>query len=251
MTDLIGTLGDDPSPAATQAIEELSRESSAEPWEPAIANARERQARKRREHEYEHSDMGKVVQTLDGGAPVNAGDLAALVFDELEALSLKIRNGSTSDWRQHWNVDRHNRPTNPRPENSCRNAVLSDLQERLGRLGIDAQPEAIYTGDNRSDIRVSFDGFSVPVEVKRSCHTEIWTAVHSQLIAKYTRDPEAAGYGVYLVFWFGDSENCRPTKCGDWTPETAEDVRLRVEQSLDDSERRLISVCVVDVSTPQ
>ena len=250
-TDLIATLGDDPSAAATEALEELSRVSDAEPWEPAIADATEHQARKRREHEYRHSDIGKVIETLGGGKPANAGDLAALVFDELKALSRKIRDGSTSDWRQHWNVDSHNRPTNPKPEDACRDVVLSDLQERLGRLGIDAQPEGVYAEDNRSDIRVSFAGFNVPVEIKRSCHPDVWTAVRSQLIAKYTRDPEAAGYGIYLVLWFGDTEKCRPRKCGGWAPETAEDVRLRIQESLDDREGRLISVCVVDVAKPQ
>ena len=250
-TDLIATLGGDPSAAATEAIEELSRVSDAEHWGPAIAGAKERQARKRREHEYQHSDIGKVVRTLDGGTPANAGDLAALVFAELKALSAKIRDGSTSDWRQHWNVDGHNRPNSPKPEDACRDALLSDLQERLGRLGIDAQPEGVYAEDKRSDIRVSFAGFNVPVEIKRSCHPDVWTAVRSQLIAKYTRDPGAAGHGIYLVLWFGDTENCRPTKCEGWTPETAEDVRLRIQLSLDDREERLISVCVVDVSKPQ
>ena len=250
-TGLIATLGDDPSAAATEAIEELSQVSSADTWGPAIAHAREHQARKRRVHEYRHSHIGQVVQTLDAGKPANAGDLAALVFDELNALALKIRDGSTSDWRQHWNVDPHNRPTRPKPEDACRDALLSDLQQRLGPLGIDAQPEGVYAEDNRSDIRVSFAGFNVPVEIKRSCHRDVWTAVRSQLIAKYTRDPGAAGYGIYLVLWFGDIENCRPTKCGGWAPETADDVRLKIQQSLDDRELRLIAVCAMDVSTPQ
>ena len=89
------------------------------------------------------------------------------------------------------------------------------------------------------------------LEIKRSCHPDVWTAVRSQLIAKYTRDPEAAGYGIYFVLWFGDTENCHPTRCEGWTPETAEDVRLRIDQSLDDREGLLISVCVVDVAKPQ
>ena len=249
-TGLIATLGGDPSAAATEALEALSRVSDAKPWSPAIADAKERQARKRREHEYRHSDIGQVVRTLDNGNPANAGDLAALVFDELKVLSLKIRDGNTSDWRQHWNVDRYNRPTDPKPEDACRDAVLSDLQERLGRLGIDGQPEGVYAEGKRSDIRVSFAGFDVPVEIKRSCHSDLWTAVRSQLIAKYTRAPGAAGYGIYLVFWFGNTDKCRPTKCGGWTPKTAEDVRLRIQQSLDDREGCLISVCVADVSTP-
>ena len=250
VSDLIGSLAADTSGAATEALEALSNVSDAEPWEPEIAGAKERQARRRREHEYQHSDIGKVVQTIDRGNPANAGDLAALIFDELKDLCHKIRDGSTSDWRQYWNVDPYNRPTDPKPEHACRDAVLSDLQERLGRRGIDAQPEGVYGDGKRSDIRVSFAGFNVPVEMKRSCHPDVWTAVKSQLIAKYTRGPGAAGYGIYLVFWFGDTEKCRPTKCSGWTPETAEDVRMRIQQSLDDREGRLISVCVADVSMP-
>ena len=249
-TDLITRLGADPGSAATEALEELSRVTDAEPWAPAIADAREHQARKRREQEYHHSDIGKVVQTLDRGTPANAGDLAAVTFDELKDLASKIRDGSTSDWRQYWNRDHHSRPTDPHPEDACRDTLLSDLQDRLARLGIDAQREGVYAEDKRSDIRVSFAGFNVPVEIKRSCHPDLWTAVRSQLISKYTRDPGAAGHGIYLVFWFGDTEKCRPRKCGAWTPETAEDVRLRLQQSLADREGRLISVCVVDVSKP-
>ncbi|MDE0191615.1 MAG: hypothetical protein OXQ90_09685 [Gammaproteobacteria bacterium] len=249
-SDVIGTLGDDPSRAATETLEALATIPEAQPWSPAITHVAERQATKRREHEYRHSDIAQVVETLDNRTPANAGDLAALVFDHLKEISGRIRHGSTSDWRHYWNVDRHNLPTNPRPEGACRHAILSNLQERLERLGIDAQPESVYADDNRSDIRVSFPGFNVPVEIKRSCHRDLWTAVRSQLIAKYTRDPGAAGHGIYLVFWFGDTEKCRPTKCAGWTPETPEDVRLKIEQSLDDREGSLISVLVVDVSAP-
>ena len=150
--NLIETLGDDPSAAATNALQGLTRASDAEAWLPAIAGARESQARKRREREYRPSDIGHVVRTLDNEHPANAADLAALVFDELNDLCFKIRDGSTSDWRQYWNVDCYNRPIDPKPEDACWDAVLSDLQERLERLGIDAQWEGAYAEDNRSDI---------------------------------------------------------------------------------------------------
>ena len=226
--DLIATLGKNPNRDATDTLKALATTADAAPWTPAIADATERQARKRREREYRHSDIGQVVDTLNSGPPANPGDLAALVLDELKDLAFKVRDGNTSAWRQHWNTDRHRRPTHPKHEDLCRDAVLDDLQERLARLGIDAAPEGVYADDKRSDIRVSYAGFNVPVEIKRSCHDDLWTAVHDQLIAQYTRDPGAAGYGIYLVFWFGDTEKCRPTKCSDWTPETAEDVRRRI-----------------------
>ena len=97
---------------------------------------------------------------------------------------------------------------------------------------------------------MSFAGFNVPVEIKRSSHDDVWTAVKTQLIPKYSRDPGAAGYGIYLVLWFGDTEMCPPTKCAGWSPETVDDVRRRLEESLSEEERSLISICVVDVSIP-
>ena len=215
-----------------------------------MADAGERQARKRREQEFRHCDTGQVVQTLDKGSPANAADLAALVLYELAELSKRIRDGSTSDWRQHWNLDGHNHPTRPRHENASRDALLSDLNQWLVGLGVDGQPEGVYAEDKRADIRVSFGDFNVPVEIKRSCHSDLWTAIREQLIAKYTRDPGAEGFGIYLVFWFGDTPECRPTKCGDWRPQTADEVKHRLEGSLSIREEGLISICVVDVSVP-
>ena len=67
----------------------------------------------------------------------------------------------------------------------------------------------------RSDIRVSHGGFNVPVEIKKSSHRDLWRAIRNQLIAKYTRDPGAAGYGIYLVFWFGNEpEPCQMPESG-------------------------------------
>ena len=200
ISSLIMTLVDDTSEGAVEALEVLSQVPNAELWSPDIAHAKETRTRKRREAEYRHCDLKGVIETLQNRSPANAGDLAALVFDKLTELSKKIRDSNTSDWRQHWNVDGHNRPESPKPENACRDALLSDLQELLKGLGVDAEKEGSYTDDNRADIRVSFDGFNVPVEVKRSCHSDLWTAIQEQLIAKYTRDPGAEDFGSYLVF---------------------------------------------------
>ena len=247
-SDVIAALADDASAGATEALDALRQMPDAEPWSPTIADARDRQASKRREHEYRHSEFREVVKALDSCSPANAGDLAALVFDKLKELSRRIRDGDTTGRRKYWNVDSWNRATRPRPENGCRDILLDDLRERLEPLGIEARAESRYAEDTRADIQVAYGGFNVPVEVKRSCHPDLWTALHEQLIGKYTRDPRTAGYGIYLVFWFGDTEKCRPTKSAHGTPETADGVRRALEQSLGDRARQLISICVVDVS---
>ena len=248
--DLLGTMASIPSPEISETFERLSTKPILALWGPHIADAKARQARKRREHEFRPCDIRQVTKTLDKEDPASAGDLTALLLDVLEDLSKKIRDGSTSDWRQYWNVDGYNRPENPKPEDACRDILLSDLQNRIEQLGIDAQPEGVYAEDNRSDIRASFGGFNVPVEIKRSCHADLWTAIESQLIAKYTRDQGAAGYGIYLVFWFGDAANYPPTKHKGWTPENAVAVKAKLTELLPDRDRHKISICVIDVSLP-
>ena len=250
IADAITALSKNPSMAASEALDILIEERDAEPWIPAITSAVDLQARSRREKEFEHCDIGQVVRTLDAGSPANSGDLAALVFDQLSEISEKTRGGSTTDWRQHWNVDKYNRPERPKPEDACRDALLSDMQDRLERLGVDAQPEGEYADDTRADIRVYCSGFSVPVEIKRSCHEDLWTAMAEQLITHYTRSRGAEGYGIYLVFWFGNIDACEPTKCSGWTPKTAEDVRRKLQDLVPEHKKSLISICVVDVSAP-
>ena len=250
VSHIIWSLESETNAAATDVLQALADTPNAKPWLASIAEARLRHVQRRREHEFRHCTIQQVLETLNNRSPAGVGDLAALVLDELTSLSQKIRQGPTSDWRQHWNVDRYNRPTSPKPEEACRDAVLSDLQDRLASRGIDAQPEGVYANDRRADIRVSFADFNVPVEIKRSCHDDVWTAVSQQLTANYTPDPGAGGFGIYLVFWFGDKEVCRPTKCGNWRPTTPGEMEQRLQQSLCDRDRNLISICVVDVSVP-
>ena len=173
--DLIAKIGTGTDQAARTALGALEEMPEAEPWLPVIKDAKDRQERRRREEKYRHCDIGSVVETLANRRPANPADLAALVLEELEELARRTRDGSTSDWRQHWNLDRYKAPIGPRPEDACRDTVLSDLKLRIQSLGIDAQPEGVYADDKLADIRVSFAGFNVPVEIKRSSHRDVWT----------------------------------------------------------------------------
>ena len=233
---------------SSETLQELKDAPAFAPWALDISVAIEDQSERRRVAEFRHCGIDQVTKTLRNGRPANAGDLAALVVDEVELFSEQIRDGSASSWKQFWNVDRHNRATGPRPEDSCRDAILLALQRRLGRLGIDVQPEGRYADDKRSDIRFSFDSFNVPVEIKRSCHPALWTAMRGQLVVKYARDPGADGFGVYLVFWFGQDCRCKPTPLEGWIPANAGDLEAKLREQLTGPERSRISVCVIDVS---
>lgn len=247
---LITVLASKPFHDAREALQRLSENHSLKPWHLRLQDAASRQRGVRREANYRHPTVKQVLETLDDRRPANPADLAALTMDVLDDLAREIRHGNTSDWRQYWNLDSNKQAQNSRHEDACRDALLSDLRQRLAPKGVDAQPEGTYADDKRADIRVSCDGFNVPIEIKNSTHDDLWRSIRDQLITKYTRDPGADGYGIYLVFWFG-RDRCKrpPTGPVPETPEALQD-QLLAAANLSPEERRKISVCVIDVSKP-
>ena len=249
--DLIEQLAAVSTQDASHALEALTSNNDLRPWRSLLMDATYRQRAQRREAEFAYGDIAQVAAALDCGAPANVADLAALTLDHLQQVARNIRDGNTSDWRQYWNVDQYNRPQSPRPEDACRDALLSDLRIGLLPLGVDVQPEGRYADDKRADIRVSCGHDNVPVEIKGSGHRDLWSAVHSQLIARYVRDPGTGGHGIYLVFWFGNDERHRQTPPETGSPPTsAAELEGLLKGTLSDDELLKIRICVIDVAIP-
>ena len=243
--EMIERLAADPNPEASEALEALLADNALSDWRDMLASRLHTQRRIRRDASYHRLTIEQVNQTLKGGTPANAGDLAALVMDRLSELATTIRDGNTDDWKQFWNEDSYRRPLEPKPEDSCRDTLLYRLRLRLPP-GVDAQPEVHYADDKRADIHIAFQIFQVPVEVKKNSHRELWSAMHKQLIKQYVRDPATDGYGIYLVFWFGE-EYTQAAPSGK-RPASPQELQERLTATLSQDEARKISVCVIDVS---
>jgi len=247
--DYINQLSIIPSEKATQALKELVSDKQLLRWNSYLEPAYQNQMVTRREAEFKYCNLENVLGTIENKKTSNSADLVALTFEFLNEIAENIHNSSTSDWRQFWNVDKHGKPENPRPEDTCRDNLLSDLKPKLQKHDIDGQPEGTYVNDKRSDIRVSYTPYNIPIEIKRSCHRDLWTSIQSQLINKYTRDPGSEGYGIYLVFWFGESESCKPQISPKGTrPLGPDELREQLIDSLTSEQKNKIKVCVIDVS---
>ena len=248
----IDVLGGNPSAVARQQLERLMTLPKLTPWHNRLRHAAQAQRIARRKASFRQLDTAEVCRTMANLQPANAADLAALAYDHLRDLARKIRDGSTNDYRQYWSLDESNkRPLMPKPENDCRDALLSDLIERLGRLGVDAIKEGYYAEDKRADIRVAFggaQGFNVPIEIKKDSHSDLWRSIHEQLIERYTRDPGADGFGIYLVFWFGGKNIPLPQEGK--KPRNAAELEERLSRTLTIDESRRVLVCVIDCSLP-
>ena len=235
-----------PDPEASEALDELASDTALSSWNLNLVTARDRQRVVRRDALYRHPTVDQVCNTLRHGPPGNPGDLAALVTDRLDEIAVRIRTDNTDDWRQYWNVNQYERALTPKPENSCRDALLSDLRERLP-AEVDAQPEGLYANDGRADIRVACNDFHVPIEIKRNSHGKLWSAMRSQLIERYVSDPATGGYGIYLVFWFGTGDT--PPSPPGVRPAGPDELREQLT-AMSTEERCRISVRVIDVSPP-
>ena len=242
---LVHCLSSLPGDNASRVLEELSTDETLSKWRLFLERARYRQRVIHRDSSYQHPSTEQVRQALNNGAPANAADLAALVVRILEKLVKRIRANDTQDWRQYWNEGARGRAQSPKIEEHCRDALLSDLQHELP-VGVIAQPEVEFANNRRADIGVSYGGFRVPVEIKKSQDPQLWSALRNQLIQRYVSSPITGGHGIYLVFWFGERDIPAPPQGR--RPANPEELRQRLEAPLSEAERRRISVCVVDVS---
>lgn len=242
-----------PEAKATDALESLADAPELAAWRHEILDALDQQVVLRRAHEHRIPTADQVQGVLRDAEPAGPADLRALTVDRLQEVVRNIRDGSTDDWKQYWNVDTYGRARadEPRPEDPCRDALLSDLRPRLLPAGVNAEPEGHCAEDKRADIRVVYRGHGIPIEVKRNSHRQLWSSIETQLIAKYTRDPGSSGFGIYLVLWFGAQYTRVVPPCGHHAkPSNPAELKRCLEETLTDEQRRMISVVVVDVSRP-
>ena len=225
----------------------LSNDPALEAWHELLRMNLDSQTVSRRSALFRMPSLAQVQETLASGHPASAADLAALVVAALEEIAEHIRHGNTDGWRQFWDETRDSDGPRPMHEDRCRDRLLDALGQKLPP-SVDAGPEGHYAEDKRADIRVSYGGFAIPVEIKKNRHREVWTAARTQLAKKYARDPDADGYGVYLVLWLGRQGGRVPPSGRPPGTAAAFAARLREEVGAELGTR--IATVVVDASRP-
>ncbi len=218
------------------------------PWLSGLHEASAAQAILQRDAHYRFPEPADVIETLAMGAPANVADLHAMLVDELNRLAADIASGDLDIYKQFWNTDSHNNVVSPKVEEAGRDALCALLRERLASRDVACEKEVQHADRKRSDITCSRNAFRVPIEIKTQMHKGVWRAVGEQLIDKYTTDPRTGGYGVYLVLWFGSEFKLESPSTGK-KPNTAKAVQTFLESALSPAQRKLITICVIDVSS--
>lgn len=222
-------------------------------WLPILRHAQAQHQSLRRDRDFKHPMPSTVWAAIAGGPPVNASDLRAIVTEELNRLRAELRTSDTTPWKRYWNVDSNGKVTKPLIENECRDHLLDRLRDRLKPYRIAAAvPEARRGEGTRADIlMLTGAGRNLPVEAKRHYNRDIWVAASTQLQG-YAADEGADGFGIYLVFWFGNDAVPTPSRpTGENGPMTATELETMLKGGLSPDLLARTDVIVFDVSNPK
>jgi len=247
----INAIASDVRPEAAGMLSPLINDPNLMAWRPHLRHAQAQQAALHRDRGFTHPMPAVVRAAIAGGPPVNARDLRAVVMEELGQLRSELRTTDTTPWKNYWNL-KGDKVDTPLVENQCRDRLLDRLRDRLKKYGIAAAvPEARRGEETRTDMLIfSGAGRNLPIEVKRHFHQDIWIAASTQL-QDYTADPGADGFGIYLVFWFGNGEGPTPARSdGSVGPMSAAELEPMLAGDLSPEVRTRTDVIVFDVSSP-
>jgi hypothetical protein len=249
---LLDALSADKSAEATEALERLALDPAMVTYVGSVKHALANQRARYREMNYKQPNWAETIATLSGGAPANVSDLQALVVEHLIEISKRIGTENIDIYKDFWNEDSHGRPVDPKIEESARNTLLGLLKTRLEPLGIIVEPEGHMVADKRADITAALPGRKLILELKRDTHGELWSAPATQLDRFYTHDPDASGYGVYGVFWYGKHRKGTVPKHlqGKALPKSAIELETMLNDIIVAEQRSKLRAVVIDVSVP-
>jgi hypothetical protein len=246
---LINKLSSLPDRSAGDALERLTANANLATYRDILLHATAGQRTLSREAEYQQPTWNEAAAALANGPPANVADLCALVVAQLADVQVHIATSNADIYKQFWNEMKFARLGTPKSKESCRDVLLSHLRPKLLPLGVTAEPEGHMLADRRADIACAMPGIKLVVELKKDTHPEVWTAAEMQLDRYYTRDPDAKGFGLYGVFWFGSSSMPAPPN-GRPRPNSPGEMKAMLETLMPVALRTRIAVVVLDVSGP-
>jgi hypothetical protein len=247
---LLSQLSADPSDDAGRALMQLAQSPKLLTYRDDIKHAGAQQAILAIDRQFHSPTWKETLEALGNGSPANIADLQALVMAHLADLRPHIAAGNLDSYKRFWSENRHGKITSPKNEESCRDALVELLRPRLAPHKIRVEPEGHLAKDKRADIAIFGPGMKLVVELKRDYHADVWTAIREQLDRFYTRDPEAQGFGVYGVFWYG-SRRPKPVRKlapNKLAPTSAADMQKQLESLRDVARNKKIKIFVMDVS---
>jgi predicted NACHT family NTPase len=248
---LINAISIKPTQRAADTLVRLRDAPALSSYRPQLLYVIGNQAKLRRDAEYDRPDWRHTLDALNKGPPATVADLHALAVEHIRDLRCRIERENTDLYKHFWNL-KIGELESPRIEDLCRDFLVTLLRNELKTLRVIVEPEGHMVADKRADISFAMPARKVLCELKRNYHSEVWSAATDQLDRFYVNDPEAKGFGIYVVVWFGDKDPWKgplPPN-GQARPVSSLEMERMLVASLPDVMKSRIAVIVIDVSGP-
>lgn len=246
---LLGLLSGTPGTDANERLKSLKTSGALGGWQAQVDRSLIDQNNVSREAAFIYAAPVDVARAIANSAPATVPDLLALVIDHLKGIEAQLRGADTFGLRHFWNGAQQSQK--PCDENRCRDEIVALLRPRLQPLNADVATESRMARDKRADLLVSSlrngSKLYLPVEVKKEDNAGVWTAWRTQLDRLYTISPDAQGYGLYVVLWFGISPKPMPNREGP-RPQSAKEMEERIRGRIPAADRYRLPVLVLDLS---
>lgn len=247
---MIAELSADVSEDAVKSLKRLEASPYAVSYLDDVKHALAHQRVLRTDAQFFQPSFAQAIAALTNGEPANIADLHALMMWHLDGLRQHIGSANIDVSNQFWNTNGYDHKSDPKSEGICRDALVGLLRAKTSAFQITIDPEGHMANDKRADIVAILPGMKLVFELKRDYHKDVWVAIQTQLERLYTRDTDASGFGIYVVFWFGASRGSTlakpPAPFG--RPKTAEEMQNILQSLVAVNQSEKIGVVVLDVS---
>ena len=212
---LLRHLAEQGTPAACEAIRRIAQELPKVTWMGRVLLQAQDMVRRKTWSPPQPQDILKIAADQQARL-VNSGDeLVQVLVDSLRRLEVELQ-GETPAVREIWDQVAEN-TYRPVDENVFSDYVKRYLERDLNQRGVVVNREVQIrrgTGGDpgeRTDIHANaivpasgsaeYDVITVIIEAKGCWHSELETAMETQLVNRYLRDNQCR-HGIYLVGWF-------------------------------------------------
>ncbi|AWC22223.1 hypothetical protein CO731_01679 [Aminobacter sp. MSH1] len=247
LDSLVWRLGGDTPSRKLPVIERMLEDARFAEFREKLLTVRAEARRQLALQDFRAPSPADVCALLDHNGIASVEDLRALVVEQLAEMQIWLKGIDTDPLVTFYNNEKHV------DENTGRNRVVDFLRGRMTALALSVVIEHHMASGNRCDFTVSatISGASslLVVEVKGQWHSELFTAASAQLKDRYSIHPNAAGQGIFLVFWYGDGGDSIAGKV-DPTITSAEQLKKAILAQMCEELQTVINVVVLDVSRP-
>lgn len=249
---LIHTLAIGPDKKSGEYLKQLQKSDNynLSTYQQYLKHATANQLRLRRQNEFKQLSWEKTVKVLGKSEPVDSSTLHAVTIYHLKTIQIEIRQNNVNRWKDCWNEE-GGKITTQKREDSCQRLLIELLRNAFNQsAAIDIQPEGHLVAASRTDIVLSLSpNVKLFIELKCDTHPELWKACKEQLEINI-QAPETNGYGIYVVFWFGEQRKAKipsPPE-GIVMPNSAAELERSLNFLIDEDKKEKITAIVIDVS---